>query len=89
MPIVAQGHKCVTVNPTGCGLDPHSRKLNIYLNLYFHFITLVRRQSAVLCPPLKTHCFQNSVESGLVECLNTRFSLPNLLCAGNSVKLIF
>ena len=26
-----QGHKCVTVNATGCGFDSHSRK-NIYLN---------------------------------------------------------
>ena len=32
----AQG---VTVKPTVlcCGFDPHSRRLNIYLNLYFHF----------------------------------------------------
>ena len=27
----------VTVKSTGCGFDPHSRRLNIYLNLYFHF----------------------------------------------------
>ena len=24
----------VTVNATGCGFNPHSKKLNIYLNLY-------------------------------------------------------
>ena len=31
----------VTVKAIGCGFDPHSRKLNIYLNLYFHFFALV------------------------------------------------
>ena len=31
-PAVAQGHKCVTVDAL------HTRKLNIYLNLYFHFL---------------------------------------------------
>ena len=34
-PVVAQGH---TVNATGCGFDPHSKKWNIYLNLYFLYI---------------------------------------------------
>ena len=42
-PVVAQS---VTVKSTGCGFDPHSRKLNIYLHLYFHFFFLVSRQSA-------------------------------------------
>ena len=33
---MTQGHKCVTVNNhSGCEFDPHSKKLNIYLNLYF------------------------------------------------------
>ena len=31
----------VTAKPTGCGFDPHSRRWNIYLNLYFHFFALV------------------------------------------------
>ena len=35
------GAQSATVNATGCGFDPHSRKLNIYLNLYFHFFALV------------------------------------------------
>ena len=38
----------VTVKPTGCGFDSHSRRLNIYLNLYFHFFALVSRQNAAL-----------------------------------------
>ena len=38
----------VTFKPTGCGFDPHSRRLNIYLNLYFHFLALVSRRSAAL-----------------------------------------
>ena len=35
----------VTVKPTGCGFDPHSRGRNNYLNLYFHFFALVSRLS--------------------------------------------
>ena len=38
----------VTVNTTGCGFDPHSRRRNIYLNVNFHFLALVSRQSAAL-----------------------------------------
>ena len=38
----------VTVKPTGCGFDLHSRRWNIYLNLYFHFFALVSRTSAAL-----------------------------------------
>ena len=30
----------VTINETSCGCDPHSRKRNIYLNLYFHAVAL-------------------------------------------------
>ena len=30
-PVMAQGHKGVTVNETGCGFDPHSNKLNIFI----------------------------------------------------------
>ena len=44
-PIVAQEHS-VTLKSTGCGFDPDSRKLNIYLHLYFHFFALVLRQRA-------------------------------------------
>ena len=42
------GAQSVIVNATCCGFDPHSQKLNIYLNLYFHFSALVSRQSAAL-----------------------------------------
>ena len=38
----------VTVKPTGYGFDLHSRRRNIYLNLYFHFFALVSRQNAAL-----------------------------------------
>ena len=43
----------LTVNPTGCEFDPHSRRGNIYLNLYFHFSALVSRQSAALSSATK------------------------------------
>ena len=42
------GAQSVTVKPTGCGFDPHSRRWNIYLNLYFHFFALVSTQSPAL-----------------------------------------
>ena len=38
----------VTVKQIGCGFDPHSKRWNIYLNLYFHFFALVSKQSAAL-----------------------------------------
>ena len=53
IPVVAQGHKCVTVNTPGCGFHPHSGKLNIYLHLYFHFFALVSRQSVALSSATK------------------------------------
>ena len=31
---VAQGHKRVTINATGCGFDFHSRILNIFISSY-------------------------------------------------------
>ena len=46
-PVVAQGHS-VTVKSIGCGFGPQSRKLNIYLHLYFHYFALVSRQNAAL-----------------------------------------
>ena len=79
----------VTVKPTGCGFDPHSRRWNIYLNLYFHFFALVSRQSAALrsaTQHAKPPEFGRKLET---ECLNTRFPLPTLLCAGYRVKLIY
>ena len=48
---MAQGQKLVTVNATGFEFDRHSKKLNIYFNLYFHFFALVSRQSAALSSP--------------------------------------
>ena len=42
------GAQSVTVKPTGCGFDPHSRRCNIYLILYFHYFALVSMQSAAL-----------------------------------------
>ena len=63
-PVVAQRHDSVTVKSTGCVFDPHSRRWNIYLNLYFHFIDLVSRLSARWELPLNTQCLQNSEENG-------------------------
>ena len=79
----------VTVKSIGCGFDTHSRKWNIYLHLYFHFFALVSRQSTAL-----SSAIQHAIPPALggrwgTECLNTRFPLPTLLCAGYSVKLLF
>ena len=79
----------VTRKSTGCGFDSHSRKWNLYLHLYLNFFALVSRQSAAL-----NSTTQHTMPPELggkwgTECLNTRFPLPSLLCAGYSVKLIY
>ena len=78
----------VTAKPTGCGFDPHSRRWNIYLNLYFHFFALMSRLSAALSSATQHAMPPEFGRKWGTECLNTRFPLPTLLCAGNSVKLI-
>ena len=83
------GEQNVTVNAIGCRFDSHSTKWNIYLNLYFHFFTLVSMQNAAL-----SSVTQHAMPTGLrlnwvTECLNARFPLPTLLCAGYNMKLIW
>ena len=78
----------VTVTTTGCGFDPHSRRCNIYLNLYFHFCALVSRLSAALSSATQHAMPPEFVRKWGTECLITRFPLLTLLCAGYSVKLI-
>ena len=78
----------MTVKLTGCGFDPHSWRWKIYLHLYFYFFALVSRHSAAL-----SSASQHAISPDLggmwgTKCLNTRFPLPTLLCAGYSVKLI-
>ena len=79
----------VTAKPTGCGFDLHSRRWNIYLNLYFHFFALVSRLSAALSSATRHAMPPEFGRKRGKECLNTRFPLPTLLCAGYSVKLFF
>ena len=63
------------VNTTGCGFDPNSRKWNIYLFWGVDF-----DHSARYVPRI-------GGKWG-TECLNTRFTLPTLRCAGYIVKLL-
>ena len=71
------GVQSVTVKPTGCEFDPHSRGWNIYLNLYFQFFALVSGRSAAL-------------SSATGHAMPPEFGGKwALLCAGYSVKLIF
>ena len=81
------GAQSVTVKSTGCGFNHYSRKLNIYFHLYFHFFALVSRQSSVLSSATQ-HAMPPELGGmwGTV-CLNIRFPLPTLLCAGYRVKL--
>ena len=81
--------RSVTVKPTGCGFDPHSRRRNIYLYLYFHFFALVSRLNAALSSVTQHAMPPEFGRKWGTECLNTRFPLPTLLCAGYSVKLFF
>ena len=78
----------VTLKPTGCGFDPRSRRWNIYLNLYFRFFALVSRTSAALSSATQHAMPPEFGKKWEMECLNTRFPLPTLLCAGYGVKLI-
>ena len=79
----------VTVKPTGCEFDPHSRRWNIYLNLYFHFFALESRLNAALSSATQHAMPPKFGRKWGTEYLNTRFPLPTLLCAGYSVKLIY
>ena len=72
----------VTAKPTGCGFDSHSRRWNIYLNLYFHFFALVSRLSPALSSATQHAMPPEFGRKWGTECLNTRFPLPTLLCAG-------
>ena len=82
------GAQSVTVKQTGCGLDPHSRRWNIYLNLYFHFFALVSSRSAALSSATQHAMPPEFGRKWGTECLNARFPLPTLQCAEYSVKLI-
>ena len=91
-PVVVQEHKCVTIKPIGCGTttgsveEPLWRKLNIYLNLYFHFFAFVSRQSAALSSAPQ-HAMTPEIGGKCgTECLNTRLPLPTPPCAEYSVK---
>ena len=75
------GAQSVTVKPTGCGFDPH-------YNLYFYFFALASRQSAALSSATHHAMPPASGRKWGTECLNTRFPLLTMLCAGYSVKLI-
>ena len=60
--------------------------LKIYI---FHFFALVSRQNAALSSATQ-HAMHPEVGGKWgTECLNTRFPLPTLLCAGYSVNLIY
>ena len=73
---------------TGCRFDPHSKKRNIYLNLYFISSLWCRGKERCGVSPLNTQCLQNSAEMGERRVLALG-SLPTLPRAGYSVKLIF
>ena len=60
----------VTVKPTGCGFDLHSRRGNIYSNLYVHFFALVWRQSAALSSTTQQAMPPEFSGKWKTECLN-------------------
>ena len=85
-PVQASGAaaRSVTAKPTGCGFNSHSRRWNIYLNLYFHVFALVSRLSAMLSSATQHAMPPEFGRKWGTECLNRRFPLPTLLCAGYS-----
>ena len=75
----------VTVKPTGYGFDSQWRRENIYLNLFF--TGFEAKRGGEFC-----HSTHNASRIGRkwgTVCLNTRFPLPTLLCAGYSMKVIY
>ena len=79
-----RGTKCtVNCKPIGRGFDPQWRKCNIYLKCIFPFLRsgVKARDGEFVSPELDGKWG--------TECLNIKFPLPTLLCAGCSVKLIF
>ena len=58
-PVMAQGHKRVTLKATGCRFDCHSGKENV-LHTPFTF----------LAPALNTQCLLDSKEMGKRKCFN-------------------
>ena len=78
----------VTVNKTGCGFDHHSRKWNIYLNLYFHFFALVSRQSATLSSASQ-HAMPPGFSGNWERSVLTLGSVFLSWCGRYSVKLIW
>ena len=70
--------------------SPLEEMIFFCLNLYFHFFALVSRKSAALSSTTQ-HAMPPEFEFGRkwgTKCLNSRFPLPTLQCAGYSVKLI-
>ena len=62
--------------------------LNMYLNLYFHFLALLSRQSVALGSAIQQAMPLEFGGEWVTECLNTKFPMPTLLCARYIVKLI-
>ena len=67
--------RSVTLKPTDCGFDPHSRRWNIYSNLYFSFLALVSRLSAVLSSATQHAMSPEFSKKWGSDCLNTTFIL--------------
>ena len=72
-------YRCVIVDATGCGFDTHSR---IFILIY-----MVSRYSAALSFAIQHAIPPEFGGKWETECVNTRFPLPTVLCAGYSVKL--
>ena len=78
----------LTVKPTGCGFDLHSRRWNIYIKRIFPFLRsgVEAKRDVESCHLTRnTSRIRQKVGNGLSY---TRFPLLTLLCAGYSVKLI-
>ena len=83
--VVAQWHKNVPVNATGCWLNSYSIRRKEIFNI---FIILFWCRGMALSSATQ---YAMTLEFGgkwETECFNIRFPMPNLLCAWYSVKLI-
>ena len=79
----------MTIKPTGCGFDPHSRRWNFYLKFIFPFLRSgveVKRGVEFCHLTRKASRIRQKVGNGVSY---TKFPLPTLLWVGYSVKLIY
>ena len=83
---MAQGHKCVIVNKTGCVFDANDEMKYLIKFIFSFFRSVVETIKALSSSTQNAMPPQFGGKWG-TECLITSFPLPTLMCAKCSVKI--